>query len=102
MGVETKKAVLGGIEKWDRIIDGTGVDEGRYNCELCHLFGGVDWKCKGCPFDCGEGTSYQKWIKHKRKKHDEESIIKVHCPECRELAIAVRDDLKKLLTLEAE
>lgn len=91
MDVKIKEAVHGGIEKWDRIIDGTGEDTGCANCPLCHEFN----SCKECLFNCGGGTSYKKWIRHQRTRHKDG--FEIYCPKCRELAIAVRDDLKKLL-----
>lgn len=50
---EQKKALLGSIEKWNRILAGTGLDEGARNCELClqndHCKRCVVWwVSKGC------------------------------------------------------
>jgi len=32
------EALKGSIKKWERIVEGTGVDEGADNCPLCELF----------------------------------------------------------------
>lgn len=43
----TREALLGSIEKWRRIVAGTGEDLGWENCPLCTMYyhGG----CEGCP-----------------------------------------------------
>jgi len=100
MDVKTKEAVHGSIKKWNRIIAGTGIDLGRYNCPLCQLFFNrcqQMYNSQTCPFNCFGDASYRKWFKHYDKEHRKETDLKIHCPECKESAIAVRDDLKKLL-----
>ena len=47
MKAATLKALKGSIDKWKKIVAGTGVDNGAANCPLCNLF--VDSECKGCP-----------------------------------------------------
>lgn len=47
---KTEKALLGSIEKWRAIENGTGQDKGTDNCALCKIF--YDRKketCGGCP-----------------------------------------------------
>lgn len=48
MTARTLKALRGSIRKWQKIVAGTGKDQGPDNCPLCELF----WnnkKCDGCP-----------------------------------------------------
>lgn len=47
MNVATLEALKGSIKKWEKIVDGTGVDNGADNCPLCKLF--VMERCKDCP-----------------------------------------------------
>lgn len=35
------------VEKWQRIVDGTGENFGIANCALCHIY--AINKCRGCP-----------------------------------------------------
>jgi hypothetical protein len=44
---ETLKALKGSIRKWEKIVLGTGRDEGALNCPLCRLF--IEDDCIGCP-----------------------------------------------------
>lgn len=44
---EIVRALLGSIEKWKAIVDGTGVDDGPHNCPLCQLF--IEHVCDDCP-----------------------------------------------------
>lgn len=75
MDTRTRTALLGSIEKWKKIVDGTGEDQAGDNCPLCTEFGnfcgmdkyGRNWEgCFGCPvaehtghWNCS-GTPYQK------------------------------------------
>jgi len=66
------KALEGSVEKWWKIVKGTGVDAGVNNCPLCQLYyhhsSGLYYNtCKGCPVrndtqyaDC-RGTPYYRW-----------------------------------------
>ena len=38
MDKATREALLGSIEKWERIVAGTGEDRGTLNCPLCTKF----------------------------------------------------------------
>ena len=49
MDDKTKTALLGSIEKWQKIVDGTGEDMGTFNCPLCQLFYVQKNDCQGCP-----------------------------------------------------
>jgi len=47
-------ALKGSIEKWQKIVAGTGVDKGPTNCPLCQLFNSFTQAlnktvCVGCP-----------------------------------------------------
>ena len=66
MNARTLKALRGSIKKWEKIVAGTGVDQGTYNCSLCALFYS-DYHCAGCPvakatgLHLCEGTPYIEW-----------------------------------------
>jgi hypothetical protein len=72
MSPTTKTALLGSIEKWEKIADATGVDRGAENCPLCQKFlknRGVTGKaCAGCPvkestgMQYCDGTPYSEWL----------------------------------------
>lgn len=90
-------------DKWDPIIDGTGVDKGRLNCELCVKLEYND--CVACPVQRKAGncycreTPYAEWIYHLKNEHNadiEKDEFKVQCPTCKKLAIKQRDFLKSL------
>lgn len=79
MNAKTLKALKGSIRKWQRIVAGTGRDEGPNNCPLCKLF----WHahCQRCPVfkvteleNCG-GTPYESWEGWKRVKTKEQRHI---------------------------
>ena len=62
MDAKTLEAMRGSIRKWERIVEGTGEDEGANNCPLCHLFHSDFRKddenmCKGCPVAESVGVS---------------------------------------------
>ena len=38
MDKETLKALKGSIKKWERVVIGTGTDDGWANCPLCQVF----------------------------------------------------------------
>ena len=46
---QTAKALEGSIRKWQKIVKGTGVDQGETNCPLCKLFNKRPLWCRGCP-----------------------------------------------------
>jgi hypothetical protein len=47
MKKETRAALLGSIKKWEKIVLGTGADNGEQNCPLCKLY--INHACQGCP-----------------------------------------------------
>lgn len=61
---EQKKALRGSIRKWQRIVNGTGIDDGTENCACCKKWNHHGNRCVGCPIfqftgrrGC-EGTPY--------------------------------------------
>lgn len=65
---ETLKALEGSIKKWEKIVDGSGGDEGTENCPLCKLYyTPLSSDCAPCPVSkrvktsCCEETPYVKW-----------------------------------------
>ena len=111
MNKKTLKALKGSIKKWEKIVDGTGRDNGGDNCPLCLLFimnMDNDKDCPDCPIGIKTGenfcekTPYLAWLNHTRGKHDQSSSIEVKCPTCKKLAIKELDFLKSLLPKENE
>ena len=101
------KALEGSIEKWEKIVDGTGVDDRDSNCPLCKLYCG----CKSCPvaqtvhFTGCNNTPFTKWCKHHREKHPTETLffsLEVECPTCKKLAQKELDFLKSILPKEGQ
>jgi len=71
MNKSTLKALKGSIEKWEKIVAGTGLDRGAHNCNLCRRF----FKlcsincCIGCPVNTQSGsgcmgTPFDEWMKY--------------------------------------
>ena len=99
------KALEGSIKKWEKIVDGTGVDEGGSNCPLCKLY----HRCNPCPVAetvnkkgcCG--TPWVEWRIHGFKRHTTGFFcfsLKVECPTCKRLAQKELDFLKSILPKE--
>ena len=71
MNRKTLVALKGSISKWEKIVAGTGVDDGYRNCPLCALFIPDPSEpypaCKGCPVAARAGkgachtTPYDLW-----------------------------------------
>lgn len=99
MNAKTLKALRGSIEKWERIVAGTGVDGGESNCDLCQVY--LD--CSECPvqirtnlFGC-RGTPYDEWVLWDAKRDSLDPINpKIHTKGVR-LAQAELDFLRGLL-----
>lgn len=91
MTKKTLKALRGSIQKWEKIVEGTGVDQGVYNCPLCQLFYRLD--CKGCPVF--ERTGYPFCDKTPYREWEDDCT-----PELKKLAQAEVDFLKSLLPKE--
>jgi hypothetical protein len=105
MDKKTLKALKGSIKKWEKIIDGKGVDTGSGNCPLCHLFY-YERGCRGCPVSEKTGETdclsspYEKWNWHVNIKHSDRNSIKVYCKTCKNLAEKELKFLKSLLPKE--
>ena len=95
MNKQTLTALRGSIRKWEKIVAGTGRDDGMNDCPLCAIF----WEkfCKGCPVSKAakntgcEGTPYQDW------RHGTDSERRADTPKRKRLAQAELDFLKSLL-----
>lgn len=95
-------AIKGSIEKWERIVDGTGEDAN--NCPLCKMH--CSEGCGECPvvkcsgdYGCTD-TPYDDWVDHLHNAHGVDLLVgnrKVHCPTCKELAQAELDFLREVL-----
>lgn len=57
MNAKTLKALRGSIRKWERIVAGTGSDNGPHNCPLCRLFFWNREACEGCPVAAKTGRA---------------------------------------------
>ncbi len=87
MNKKTLKALKGSIKKWEKIVGGTGEDEGHKNCPLCKC------GCCRCPVaiktgstDC-DGTPYREWARHWNHKHGFMTQTNyVLCSTCERLA----------------
>ena len=103
MNQKTIKALKGSIVKWEKIVDGTGIDEGGDNCPLCIL---VDFECNFCPvfnktgkIVCN-GTPYVKWVNHHvnhKLSYRNRDCPEVECKICERHAKAEVEFLKSLL-----
>lgn len=108
MKSETLKALQGSIQKWQNIVDGTGVDAGIENCPLCEIFN-LPNGCRGCPVRekvdtdyCGN-TPFFNWAQHHFRKHYcRPSKVYSDCLDCERLAKAELEFLKSLLPVEKE
>lgn len=58
MDKRTLKALKGSINKWIKIVRGTGADDGERNCPLCNLFNTPESDCIGCPVFEKTGVSF--------------------------------------------
>jgi hypothetical protein len=106
VNAETLKALKGSIEKWERIVDGTGKDYGTKNCPLCEMFDTVVG-CHPCPVGSCYGNPnsyYPEWKEHQMRKHNKPQFsypLEVECSTCKRIAKAELRFLKSLLPKEA-
>ena len=98
------KALRGSIQKWEKIVDGTGMDKREENCPLCLTYP----ECSSCPIaetvdrnGCW-GTPWIKWTQHQHQKHLSHGYMKVECPTCKRLAKKELNFLKGLLPEEEQ
>ncbi len=103
MDKRTLKALKGSIRKWEKIVNGTGVDLADKNCPLCSLFFRFPEGCSGCPvvertgFNLCSLTPYDKWLVHHEIRHNGSEVLKVECDTCRRIAERELKFLKSLL-----
>lgn len=105
MDDRTRVALEGSVEKWEKIVAGTGEDEGPSDCALCKTFLCQEGHCKGCPValrtgmgGC-EGSPYEEWDKHWDEHHWDGTVnphVTPGCPDCERLARAELDFLRSL------
>ena len=80
MNRKTLTALKGSIRKWEKIVAGTGQNEGPNNCPLCALFFHND--CRGCPVYEKTGmvgcldTPYTEYARQEVISGDPEKAIK--------------------------
>ena len=94
-------ALAASIKKWEKILDGTGVDQGARNCPLCLE---DNQNCGECIIGSNRdnvacaGTPYAKWAGHHIEIHNTPILADhiVICDVCRKLAQAEIDYLKGL------
>jgi hypothetical protein len=99
MDEETLWALRGSIQKWEKIVDGTGTNDGAANCPLCLKFntalnGGTKCHCFGCPVFASTG---QHGCSGSPYEAYEEAECEVDEEELQPLAEAELDFLKSLL-----
>jgi hypothetical protein len=88
------------VRKWDRILAGKGSDGGVWDCPPCRIF--YMLFCVGCPIATYTGkkfcqhTPYGPWYHHQNNVHGY-VIKRIRCPECRRLAVAMRDYMQEIV-----
>lgn len=82
------------IAKWTDIVYNKGIDDGIYNCALCH----ENESCSLCPLkDClDDEAPYRKWYAHHLKQHAQDEELEIICDTCLLLA---QEMLNKLIEL---
>jgi hypothetical protein len=100
MDNETRDALLGSIEKWKKIEEGTGKDNGCDNCPLCKIF--LVSACQGCPvhertgLPICYGTPYMVWTRAVIADN-RYGPYRATTPQLKELAHKEREFLESLL-----
>ena len=88
------------VRKWNRILAGKGSDGGVWDCPPCRIF--YMLFCVGCPIASYTGkkfcqrTPYGPWYHHQNNVHGY-VIKKIRCPECRRLAVGMRDYMQEIV-----
>ena len=88
------------VRKWDRILAGKGSDGGVWDCPPCRIF--YMLFCVGCPIATYTGkkfcqrTPYGPWYHHQNNVHGY-VIKRIRCPECRRLAVNMRDYMQEIV-----
>ena len=115
MDPEQKKALIGSIEKWRKIVDKKGYDQGVANCPLCILNHAKNPQydiCCDCPVSMKttlpgcNNTPYSNWADHHAQKHpvtmNSLPGLLVRCNECIRLAKNEMAFLESLLPGEED
>ncbi len=109
---ETLKALKQSIQKWKKVVDGSGCDNGSENCALCERFGAGTCELLGeqCPVrkaigkkDC-RGTPFIAWQCHHKTKHNITDFpyrVQTKCKTCVTLAEKELEFLKSLLPVKS-
>ena len=101
----TLTALKKSIIKWEKIVEGKGLDKGKANCPLCKVFYENDY-CLPCPVSLKakesgcSNTPYIEWDEHHSRAHDNciyYRKVNENCPECLKLAEGFKKFLKSLL-----
>jgi hypothetical protein len=107
MDDQTREALEGSIRKWAAIVDGTGVDTGTSNCQLCQVFYDSG-ACTGCPVrdktgedDCS-GSPYEAWKRSHRRGLRLGNGFAANTNARRKMAQAELDFLKSLREVKDE
>lgn len=94
-------------EKWMKIVNGEKEDDGLRDCPLCSINEFAGTSCNGCIIKgetgeaCCRGINHHIFIEHIEKKHKSYmgstfDGYRVYCTECKNLAMKVLDNLKKI------
>ena len=103
----TLVALKKSIKKWEKVVDGSGEDDGSENCALCKRFDAETCVLYGeqCPIrkktrrkGCA-GTPFITWQNHQDYDHEESFpyAIQLGCKKCVVLAKKELNFLKSLL-----
>lgn len=103
MDKETRDALEGSIEKWEKLAVkvGDGMDRGIADCPLCGLYNASG--CSSCPVyqrtgksGC-DGTPYADWGGHQAEVHGKSYVPRwTMCSDCITIAKSMVDFLKSL------
>ena len=113
---EVTEALEKGVEKWELVYNGLGIDYGANNCALCALCGEKETDrldCDKCILYVYSGELqcnpiYSKWLDHQNDVHRESCIVdsfeffgvqtfKTRCDECRDIAKEMLNYLEEVL-----
>jgi hypothetical protein len=107
MKYSTYQALLGSIDKWEKIVLGTIADKGHKNCPLCKKFNNDLSSpdrpaCEGCPIfeDTGKkhctGTPYDRWERDSIRSEDKNGLVHQGLPGALEAAYDMLEYLRDL------
>lgn len=94
---DQRRALEGSIIKWEKIVDGSGVDDLATNCPLCAFNEFRCWNCIACRGGRGcTDTPWGDWYDHHDEEHDSSGSLWVQCDTCLTLAKKELEYLKSL------